>query len=369
MYIFSGYFGYETFFVFIFSLMSISLGISIIISKNPIFSVLFLIGLFFGIAIYLILLGLNFIGLSYLLVYVGAISILFLFILMLINVRISELVTEGKNSIPLAILAVLAFNSSVNEVLPYNAYISDIRPNFSLDFDLIDNLPLYLYGLVATLGKTIVMYLTYVIASIKNGIWDGILIGNTHIAVIGNILYGALYIFLIITSLILLLAMIGSIVITLNKSKSSSFTYLDDFTLQVKSIYWIHQAFYPYSMLIYRIIWGIICVIWLGWMDYEVLYCTDDLSEQTAECEGDIQYWKSDRASLKRIYESYAEDQDLTERELAEKRGVKQDLQYNKRNLNELYVKLNNLKGEAFMRNRMLTAKPCSISWEDWNRD
>ena len=71
------------------SLASIFSGIFVIISKNPIVSVLFLIGLFLNVAGYLMLLGINFIGLSYLLVYVGAVSILFLFILMLINVRIS----------------------------------------------------------------------------------------------------------------------------------------------------------------------------------------------------------------------------------------------------------------------------------------
>lgn len=86
------------------SLVSVLCGISIIVSKNPIVSVLFLIGLFVSIAGYLMMLGINFIGLSYLLVYVGAVSILFLFILMLINVRISELVTENNNSIPLAVV-------------------------------------------------------------------------------------------------------------------------------------------------------------------------------------------------------------------------------------------------------------------------
>ena len=68
------------------SFMSILCGIFVIISKNPIVSVLFLIGLFLNIAGYLMMLGMNFIGLSYLLVYVGAVSILFLFILMLINI-------------------------------------------------------------------------------------------------------------------------------------------------------------------------------------------------------------------------------------------------------------------------------------------
>ena len=50
------------------SLFIIISGVFIIISKNPIVSVLFLIGLFGGVASYLILLGLNFIGFSYLVI-------------------------------------------------------------------------------------------------------------------------------------------------------------------------------------------------------------------------------------------------------------------------------------------------------------
>jgi NADH-ubiquinone oxidoreductase chain 6 len=56
-------------------IIAILLGILVIISKNPIVSVLFLIGLFLCISAYLILTGLNFIGLSYLLVYVGAVTV------------------------------------------------------------------------------------------------------------------------------------------------------------------------------------------------------------------------------------------------------------------------------------------------------
>jgi len=55
-------------------IIAILLGILVIISKNPIVSVLFLIGLFLCISGYLILTGLNFIGLAYLLVYVGAVN-------------------------------------------------------------------------------------------------------------------------------------------------------------------------------------------------------------------------------------------------------------------------------------------------------
>src|SRR5271168_3010455 len=93
-------------FIFVISIIS---GIFVIISKNPIISVLFLIGLFLSISSYLIILGINFIGLSYLLVYVGAVSILFLFILMLINIRISELFNDASNSIPLAAIITIVF--------------------------------------------------------------------------------------------------------------------------------------------------------------------------------------------------------------------------------------------------------------------
>src|SRR6201991_5232167 len=114
------------------SLVAILCGILVIISKNPIVSVLFLIGLFLSISIYLIFTGLNFIGLSYLLVYVGAVSILFLFILMLINVRISELLTDSINSIPLAILVGSFFNYFVNNVLPYMIITNGSLYNFSI---------------------------------------------------------------------------------------------------------------------------------------------------------------------------------------------------------------------------------------------
>src|ERR1700734_1427200 len=110
--------GYRVEVLDIVSLVAILCSILVIISKNPIVSVLFLIGLFLSIASYLMILGLSFIGLSYLLVYVGAVSILFLFILMLINVRISELLSNTSNSIPLAII--IAFNYPLYQVLPYS---------------------------------------------------------------------------------------------------------------------------------------------------------------------------------------------------------------------------------------------------------
>ena len=65
--------GFKIGFVDIIYLVSILLGVFTIVSRNPIVSVLFLIGLFINIACLLILVGYNYIGLSYILVYVGAV--------------------------------------------------------------------------------------------------------------------------------------------------------------------------------------------------------------------------------------------------------------------------------------------------------
>src|SRR5271168_5276354 len=143
--------GYRAEVLDIISIVAILSGILTIISKNPIISVLFLIGLFLSISSYLIILGINFVGLSYLLVYIGAVSILFLFILMLINVRVSELLSNTNNSIPLAILITITFNFSVYRVLPYsvtafNGYIIDLNNTLNNIFyndyvDLFNKVP------------------------------------------------------------------------------------------------------------------------------------------------------------------------------------------------------------------------------------
>ncbi|GAB3762583.1 hypothetical protein GCM10027600_06640 [Nocardioides ginsengisegetis] len=119
--------GFFTIYLDLIVILSILSGIFIIVSKNPIVSVLHLIMLFSSISCYLIFLGIKFIGLSYLLVYVGAVSILFLFILMLINIRVSELISNTNNNIPLAILAILAI------FIPYNNISLETKTNFNIN--------------------------------------------------------------------------------------------------------------------------------------------------------------------------------------------------------------------------------------------
>lgn len=207
--------GYRIELLDIISFFAILCGILVIISKNPIISVLFLIGLFLSIACYLITLGLNFIGLSYLLVYVGAVSILFLFILMLINVRISELLSNTSNSIPLAIFIAISFNYPIDPVLPYsiasfNSYIANLYNTLNNTY-MNNNLLQKIFNLNSTSedsGK---------ISFVTCQIWDENLAETSHITSIGNIMYTSYSIWLILTSIILLLAMVGAIVITIKQ--------------------------------------------------------------------------------------------------------------------------------------------------------
>ena len=172
--------GFYNSFLSLLTLICIILSILTIISKNPVLSILFLISLFLSISIYLILIGLVFIGISYLLVYIGAVSMLFLFILMLIDIRISELHVQTNNSLFLAFLIGILFyinNLSINTFIKYineNLYFSNYNS------------------------------------------WDGYIIENYDIISIGNVLYSNLSIWLIVSSLILLLAMVGAIIININ---------------------------------------------------------------------------------------------------------------------------------------------------------
>ena len=205
--------GYKVEILDFLSLLSILCGVFVIVSKNPIVSILFLIGLFLSVSIYLIMLGLNFIGISYLLVYVGAVSILFLFILMLINVRVSELLSSTNNTIPLAIIISIFFYTPIYEILPYSiaaytSYTENLNTTFN---DMLYNNTNYFNNVFKFLNDN------NEISFVTSKLWDGNLAETTHISSLGNIMYTNYSIWLIITSIILLLAMVGAIVITIKQ--------------------------------------------------------------------------------------------------------------------------------------------------------
>jgi NADH-ubiquinone oxidoreductase chain 6 len=93
-------------------LASIFSGLLVITAESPIVSVLYLIVLFICAACYLILAGLPYLGVVYIVVYVGAIAILFIFILMMINLQSSDIIEsnfEFNIKLPLTLLLASAF--------------------------------------------------------------------------------------------------------------------------------------------------------------------------------------------------------------------------------------------------------------------
>lgn len=197
----------------IISILAILCGILVITNKNPIISVLFLISLFATISSYLILLGLTFIGLSYLIVYIGAVSILFLFILMLINIRTSELQSNTSNSLALTGIVGSLILYILFQLLPYEIAVLN---NFNSLFQNINErstLDSFSYSKLDNFKDNTLFY-------ISSKIWDGNLAENNHITSIGNIMYTNYSIWLLLASFILLLAMVGAIVITIKQQKT-----------------------------------------------------------------------------------------------------------------------------------------------------
>lgn len=193
--------GYISYFLNIISLLAILFAILTIIDNNPIKSLLYLILLFLFISIYLNLIDLTFIGLSYLVIYIGAVSILFIFILMLINIRTSELQSNTKNSLFLALISAILFNYIILPLLPYN---HNILNNYFFYLNLNNHKSIY----------DNVYYKNFYVTSSN---WDSNLIENSNIISIGNVMYTNYNMWLIISSLILILAMVGAIVITIKQ--------------------------------------------------------------------------------------------------------------------------------------------------------
>ncbi|KAI9309793.1 NADH dehydrogenase subunit 6 [Dichotomocladium elegans] len=182
---------------------SVLSGILVITSRNPIISVLFLIAVFVNVACYLILLGINFIGLAYLIVYVGAIAILFLFVVMMLNIKLVELQDSTENSsnpYPLAFVLGTLFVSGLSLT---NPNISKI--DLPTIFDSI-NLLSFKSDKLETLF-------------VSHSNWDSVFVSLDQINSLGQVLYTSHALFLIIGSMILLLAMVGPIILSHKPTK------------------------------------------------------------------------------------------------------------------------------------------------------
>ena len=143
--------------------------ISVIFSKNPVNSVLFLVLAFLNSTFLFILIGAEFVGIILAIVYIGAVAILFLFVVMMLDIQITTLMFNIKRYIPLALL-------------------------------------------FAGVILAEIIYLT-VFKSSKSNLSE-IVRSSNNTEEIGNVLYTKYFIDFQLSGVVLLLAMIGAIVLT-----------------------------------------------------------------------------------------------------------------------------------------------------------
>ena len=143
--------------------------ISVIFSKNPVNSVLFLVLAFLNSTFLFILIGAEFVGIILAIVYIGAVAILFLFVVMMLDIQMTTLMFNIKRYIPLALL-------------------------------------------FAGVILAEIIYLT-VFKSSKSNLSE-IVRSSNNTEEIGNVLYTKYFIDFQLSGIVLLLAMIGAIVLT-----------------------------------------------------------------------------------------------------------------------------------------------------------
>ena len=78
-------------FFYLFAIISVAAGFMVISSRNPVHSVLFLILAFFNAAGLFVLMGAEFVAMILIIVYVGAVAVLFLFVVMMLDIDFTEL--------------------------------------------------------------------------------------------------------------------------------------------------------------------------------------------------------------------------------------------------------------------------------------
>jgi NADH:ubiquinone oxidoreductase subunit 6 (subunit J) len=136
------------FYLFFFFILFFSL--NIVLSKNIISSILSLILVFFFSSIFLFYLGLDYIGLIYISIYVGALSVLFLFVIMMLNVRIfTETSFFFFISLFVCIFLSFIFFENYRFFFDIDQIFKDIFLNFNnlvLKKNIINTIGTYLYS-------------------------------------------------------------------------------------------------------------------------------------------------------------------------------------------------------------------------------
>ena len=169
--------GLEAVFFYLFAFIAIAAAFLVISARNPVHSVLYLILAFVNAAGLFLLLGAEFLAMILLVVYVGAVAVLFLFVVMMLDVDFAELKSGALQYAPIGALVGLVLAAELIVVLGGYTFAPQLASTISMPTP------------------------------------DVLVRSNT--AALGDILYTDYLFYFQISGLILLVAMIGAIVLTL----------------------------------------------------------------------------------------------------------------------------------------------------------
>ena len=95
---------FAVFAFYLFAITAVTAGLMVVVARNPVHSVLWLILTFLSSAGLFVLLGAEFVAMLLIIVYVGAVAVLFLFVVMMLDVDFAELKGEMAKYMPLGLL-------------------------------------------------------------------------------------------------------------------------------------------------------------------------------------------------------------------------------------------------------------------------
>lgn len=207
---------------YLFSSITLISGVMVITARNPVHSVLFLILVFCNAAGLLILLELDFFAMIFLVVYVGAIAVLFLFVVMMLNIKLAEVNENILRYLPIGGLIGILFLFEILVIVD-----NDFIPVLSIQNPSLGLFDSFLYtvrGIVSSNPAEYSKDLQNLFAESSASAplqeyveWASKVEQITNIEALGQLIYTYYFYYFIVSSLILLVAMIGAIVLTMHK--------------------------------------------------------------------------------------------------------------------------------------------------------
>ena len=212
---------FETLFYFIFSTIALSSAIFVIYSTNTIYSAFFLILVFTSATGLLLISEVEFISIMLIIIYVGAITVLFLFVIMMLDINLLNNKKKNQNFGYLPIIFLISFTFFIETFLTFSK-IFDSYQHFTTKHFILDSAA---YGFETEMNHTgsYIVKETFISKDLFFNQFIEKIDSVTNVETIGQILYTYYAFFFLIAGIILVIALIGAVTLTKKEKKNSNF--------------------------------------------------------------------------------------------------------------------------------------------------